>query len=261
MPGGGGYDSQSALTIAAIDSAQTFSENAAAKFTKPADYTGSRNLYDSPSAKHRAKITLFSREATVRDPYTGEILTLTKSEAKRLYGSDWQKHSAEADHIYPLERIHEAHKSNPFLTNEDIRGTANSPENIEVTSRAFNNAKRSRTNSEFMAERDYRDERGLRLSQEAEQRASQRGKYAEDSVNRNLRSSAARNITGTFHEAGTQGAYYAGETALTMSGIMNITAVIKGEKSAGEAISDTVKDGGKGAVTGYAVSGGLATLS
>ena len=46
-----------------------------------------------------------------------------------------------------------------------------------------------------------------------------------------------------------------------MSGIMNITAVIKGEKSAGEAISDTVKDGGKGAVTGYAVSGGLATLS
>lgn len=206
-------------------------------------------------------MSLFSSEATVRDPYTGEILTLTKSEAKRLYGSDWQKHSAEADHIYPLERIHVDHKSNPFLTNDDIRNAANSPENIEVISRAFNNAKRSRTNSEFMAERDYRDERGLRLSQEAEQRASQRGKSAEDSVNRNLRwSSTARNITGTFHEAGTQGAYYAGGTALTMSGIMNITAVIKGEKSAGEAISDTVKDGGKGAVTGYAVSGGLATL-
>lgn len=80
-------------------------------------------------------------------------------------------------------------------------------------------------------------------------------------MNNELRGTTVRNAVSAFHEAGTQGAYYAGSTALTMSGIMNTVAVIKGEKSAGEAISDTVKSGGTGAVTGYAVSGGLSTLS
>ncbi|MBQ7196073.1 MAG: hypothetical protein IJS40_01545 [Synergistaceae bacterium] len=46
-----------------------------------------------------------------------------------------------------------------------------------------------------------------------------------------------------------------------MSGIMNITAVIKGEKDPADAVVDTIKTGGTGAATGYVVSGGLATLS
>ena len=46
-----------------------------------------------------------------------------------------------------------------------------------------------------------------------------------------------------------------------MSGILNITAVIKGEKSAEDAIADTVVDTGKAAATGYAMGGGLTTIS
>ena len=254
-------ETSTASTIAAVNSAQASSQEAAVKFSKPQDYTGSRTLYDSGPAKHQAKISLFSSSAEVRDPYTGDVLTLTKAEAKDLYGSDWQKHLAESDHIHPLERIHQAHKSDPFITNEDIRTAANSPENLEVTSRSFNNAKRSRTNEEFMSEREYREARGLKLSESSERDAVRRGKHAQESIDRQLRTASAKNALSTFHEAGTQGAYYAGGTALTMSGIMNTVAVIKGEKDAGQAIADTVKAGGTGAVTGYAVSGGLTTLS
>ena len=42
---------------------------------------------------------------------------------------------------------------------------------------------------------------------------------------------------------------------------MNVVALVKGEKDAGEAIADTVKAGGAGAVTGYVMSGGLTTLA
>ena len=242
---GGGYDDDSPLTAAGLvasKSVEKSADDAAKRFAKPQNYTGNRKLYDSPSAKRHAKSSLFSSQETVKDPYTDAELTLTIAEAKRLYGSDWQKHLAESDHILAIERIHEAHKNNPFITNENIRNAANSPDNMEVTSRAFNNAKRSRTNSEFMSERDYREEKGLRLSREKEQRAIQVGKSAEDSTNIQLLSDTAVNVTQTFHNAGTQAAQYGGVAALTTSGITNIIAVIKGEKSPGDALSDIARE-------------------
>lgn len=191
----------------------------------------------------------------------GEILTLTKAEAKQRFGAEWQQHLAESDHIHPLERIYEDHKDNPFLTNDDIREVANSPDNIEVNSRSFNNAKRSRTNEEYMRQREYRERRGVKLSAESEREAVTRGKKAQAEIDRELRIRTVKNAASTFHNAGLAGAKQTGLTALTMSGIMNAVAVIKGEKTAGEAIADTVKSGGAGAVTGYVMSGGLATLS
>ena len=46
-----------------------------------------------------------------------------------------------------------------------------------------------------------------------------------------------------------------------MSGIMNITAVIRGEKSAEDAVTDTIVSAGKSAATGYVMGGGLTTIS
>ncbi|MBR1657917.1 MAG: hypothetical protein IJ697_05570 [Synergistaceae bacterium] len=247
--------------LAATQSAKVSADNAAKKFAKPENYTGNRTLYDSGSAKYHAKSELFSGSAEVKDPYTGDILTLRKADAKARFGADWQKHLAESDHIHPLERIHEAHKNNPFLTNDDIREAANSRENLEVNSRSFNNAKRSRTNEEFMADREYRESKGLKLSKKAELEAVQRGREAEAEINRELRIRTVKNAASTFHNAGLEGAKQSGLTALTMSGIMNAVAVIKGEKDTGEAIADTLKTGGAGAVTGYFMSGGLTTLA
>ncbi|MBQ7578255.1 MAG: hypothetical protein IJT21_08330 [Synergistaceae bacterium] len=211
---GGGV--QAASTFTAIDTARSAELQNAAKFAKPDTYTGNRTLYDSPQAKIDAKIEAFN-SGTVTDPYTGDELVLTKAEAKARFGSDWQKHLAESDHIHPLERIHDSAKNDPFLTNEDIKNAANCRENIEVTSRKFNNLKRSRTNQEFMEDKEYRESRELELSPEAERKA---------------------------------GAYNAGSMALATSGIYNLVKVFTGEKSAGEAVIDTVKSGGVGAASG-----------
>lgn len=258
-------DEKTPLTIAeglaATQSARASADMATEHFAKPQDYTGNRTLYDSGAAKYHAKTELFSGNAEVRDPYTGKILTLTKAEAKAKFGADWQKHLAESDHIHPLERIHEAHKGNPFLTNDDIREIANSPENMEVNSRSFNNAKRSRTNEEFMEAREYREGKGLKLSKDAEREAVRRGREAQSAIDRKLTVRSIKNAATTFHNAGLEGAKQSGLTALTMAGIMNVVALVKGEKDAGEAIADTVKSGGAGAVTGYVMSGGLTTLA
>ena len=258
-------DDKTELTIAeglaATQSARVSADMAAVKFAKSETYTGNRTLYDSGPAKRQAKMELFSQPGEVRDPYTGEILTLTKAEAKQRFGADWQQHLAESDHIHPLEQTYQDHKDNPFLTNDDIREIANSPDNIEVNSRSFNNAKRSRTNEEFIGEREYRESRGVKLSAESEREAVMRGKKAKAQIDSELRIRTVKNAASTFHNAGLAGAKQSGLTALTMSGIMNAVAVVKGEKSPGEAIADTVKAGGAGIATGYVMSGGLATLS
>ena len=260
--GGGGNDSaQTAATITAVHAAGESATQAAAKYSRPESYTGNRGLYDSQQAKISAKYEAFANNSAVTDPYTGAKLELTVAEAKAQYGADWAKHSAEADHVVPVEKVFSENSSNPFLTNEDIRQAVNDPGNIEVTSRQFNNAKRNRTNLEFVEDEDYLRDKGIELSSEAKRKAVKRGQEAHERVQKNLRGSTVRNVAETFHEAGKTGAYNSGMTALTMSGIMNVVAVAKGEKNAGEAIADTVKTGGTGALTGYVMGGGLTTLS
>lgn len=247
--------------LSATEAARVSAKDAAKKFAKPQEYTGSRTLYDSGSAKHQAKMSLFRDGAEVRDPYTGDILTLTKAEAKARFGADWQKHLAESDHVHPLERIHSEHKSDAFVTNENIRDAANSPDNMQVTSRQLNNAKRSRTNEEFMRDSEYRKRKGITLSEEAESRAVRRGSEAASSVDSKLFADSVRNVASTFHNAGLAGAKCAGLSALTAAGIMNAVAVLKGDKDPVDAVADTLKTGGVGALTGYVTSGGLTVLS
>jgi len=257
--------SNSAVDIGAgFATAQTIqksSQQAAQTFAKPENYTGNRNLYDSGAAKMNAKKALFAEGQRVVDPYTGDILVLTKKEAKMLYGDDWASHLAESDHVKPLEQIYNDTKNDVWNTTEDIKRAANSSDNIRVASRKFNNPKRSRTNKKYMEDEEYRKSKGVEVTEEGKLQAIKDGEVAERSINKQLRTSAARNIVKTGHSAGKVGATNAGVTALTVSGIMNVVSVIKGEKSGEEAIGDTIKTSGKAAVTGYAMGGGMTVLS
>lgn len=245
----------------ATQTAQTMIRQAAQKFAKPDTYTGNRTLYDSGAAKVNAKKSLFGSGNEVIDPYTGDKLVLTKQEAKMLYGDDWAKHLAESDHVKPLEQIYNDTKGNIWNTTDDIKAAANSGENIRVASRKFNNPKRSRTNKEYVENDEYLKSKGVEVTKEGKKQAIKDGELAEQSINKQLRNSSLKNVAKTGHEAGRAGAQNAGITALTMSGIMNIVSVIKGEKKGEEAIADTIKDGGKAAVSGYALSGGLTVVS
>lgn len=246
-----------AVGLAATESAQGAIRQAAQTFAKPQQYTGNRNLYDSGAAKRAAKMDAFQSGKPVYDPYTGDRLVLTKKEAIQQYGKDWQSHLAEADHVTPLERIHEQTKDNPWLKTENVEKAANSRENLDVVSRKYNNPKRSRTNSEYINDREYREAKGVELTPEGEKRAIQRELESQRALKQQFRKSSVTNAVKTTHNAGMQGAKYGGITAATFSSIKNLMAVVQGEKTAEEALSDTVKDSGQGAVTGYVMSGGL----
>lgn len=246
---------------AATQTAQAATQQASQTFAKPDTYTGNRTLYDSGTAKVNAKKALFANEKNVIDPYTGERLVLTKNEAKMLYGDDWAKHLAESDHVKPLEQIFKDTKKNVWNTTNDIKEAANSPDNIRVASRKFNNPKRSRTNKQYVEDEEYLKNKGVNVTEKGKQQAIKDGEIAEQSINNQLKKSAVKNIVDTTHEAGKVGAKNAGVTALTVSGIMNVVSVIKGEKSGEEALTDTIKTGGKAAVSGYAMSGGLTAVS
>lgn len=245
----------------ATKTAQRMTQQAAEKYAKPDTYKGNRKLYDSGTAKINTKKKVFSSGNEVIDPYTGERLVLTKQEAKLLYGKGWAKHLAESDHIKPLEQIYNDTKDNVWNTTDDIKAAANSDDNIMVSSRKFNNSKRSRTNKEYVENEEYLESKDIKITEKGKQQAIKDGELAEQSINKQLHKASIDNAIKTGHEAGKAGATNAGVTALTMSGIMNMVSVVKGEKDADEAIADTVKAGGKGMVSGYAMGGGLTVVS
>lgn len=252
---------KTAYGYAATESARNSTQQSAVKFAKPSTYTGSRNSYDSGAAKTQAKRDLFKDGEKVIDPYTGNELVLTKLEAKMMYGDDWQKHLAECDHIKPLEQIYKDTVDTVWATTDDIKCAANNADNKAVTSRQFNNAKRSRTNKEYVEDGEYLRSKGVNLTEEGRQAAIRDGETADKSITRQIKSASNKNILETGHEAGKYGAKDAGMTSLTMSGIMNVVAVLEGKKSGGEAITDTIKDSGKATVIGYAMGNGLTVVS
>lgn len=244
-----------AITESAFDSSRQVAE----RFTKPDKYD--RKLYDNGMAKKRTKTTAFSKGEPVRDPYTGAELELTVSDAKLKYGKEWTKHLAEADHIVPLEKVHNKYKNNPFLTNDNLKDMANSPENLQTIGRNVNNAKRNRTNEELVKDKDYLEKTGLELTSEGAQDAIKAGRKAEKYLYREGKKNVVENALKVGNEAGKAAGKESGIMAGTMSGIMNIAAVIKGEKDPGEALFDTAVDSAKGGATGYVMGGGLTVMS
>lgn len=245
--------------FAATESARASTQAAAKKFAKPDKYT--RSVLDDGAAKRNIKVDAFKKNVQVKDPYTGDVLTLTKAEAKMKYGSDWTKHLSEADHKISLERRYKQTKDNPWLTNDDIKASSNSSDNLEVVSRKFNNAKRKRSNKDFVSDDEYLKKTDVKLSKKGKQKAIESEKKAQAALKKRDRHDTIKNIAKTGHKAGVAAAKNAGVTGLTMSGIMNLTAVIKGEKDAKDALKETVIDGGKAAATGYLMGGGLTTVS
>lgn len=248
-----------AAGFATAESAKQATNAAAQKFAKPPKYD--RSVLDSGAAKKNAKFDAFKSQKTVKDPYTGDTLTLTKAEAKLKYGEEWTKHLAESDHKIALEQRYNETKNNQWLTNEDVKASSNSSDNLDIVSRKYNNAKRSRSNTDFVSDDEYLKKTGVELTEQGKQKAIQSEEITHQKLKKQDFKDSVRNITETGHNAGLSGAQSAGITTLTMSGILNITAVIKGEKSPEEALADTAEDTVKSAASGYVMGGGLTVLS
>lgn len=260
-----GTTSRQVLTGAAVtETVRVASERAAKTFAKSAVYD--RSAYSGEGiAKRQVKDADFSRASkdgtAVRDPYTGKELVKTKKEAKAAYGKDWQKHLAESDHKKPLHQFHEDTKDNPFLTADDQNKIANSEDNMQTVSRKFNNAKRSRSNKDFVGDEEYLKKTGVELSEEGKRRAVAEGRRTERILKHKVALTSAKNAVATGFSAGVEGMKSAGVAALALSGITNIVAVIKGEKTADEAASDIAIDTAKAGAEGFVMSGGLTVVN
>lgn len=244
-----------AVGLAATESAQGSIRQAAQTFAKPQQYTGNRNLYDSSAAKRAVKMEAFQSGEPVYDRHTGNEIFQTIKEAKQKCGSTG--YAAEVDHVVPLKQIHEQIKSMPWIKAENAKDIANIRENLDLTSHEFNNAKRDLTNTEFVKRQDYRQSKGIELTEEGEIYTIQVDSKARRATKNKMRTLSTQNAVATVHDAGMQGAQYGGITAFTVSGINNVVAVVRGEKTAEEALVDTARDSGQAAVSSYVMSGGL----
>ena len=229
-------------------------------YQKPSAYTGNRKLYDSPRAKVSAKSEAF-KGGEVHDPYTEKQLVLRKQDAKLQYGEQWQEHLAEADHTIPIERVHETYKDDAWVTNENLRDAANSDENIRVTSRKVNNAKRSRTNEELVDVVAYLEDKGIRIYVKGKSRARSDSEKAREHIDEKINRDKVQNVADGFHRAGTQTAIQAGGVTAALSTMDNMVAVIRGDKTPAEALKDIAADAGGAAVSGYVIGGGVSVVA
>ena len=258
--------------IALDASVRNSTAQANVKYNRPTYNPQTRKqYYDDGAAKHNVIDKAFSGGKTVRDPYSGAELLKKQNDAKLKFGENWQGHAAEADHIDPLSQVVKRTKKNPFLTTDDIREIGNSEDNFQVISRK-NNQTSKKVGKGGSTQQEWADDpirmEGLSNSiesnetiDEVSKRIKETGKAAEKRNNQRALKKGLKNAVGTAHDAGKAGAQNAGVTTLTMSGIMNVVSVIKGEKSGEDAVVDTIKDGGKAAVTGYAMGGVMTVVS
>lgn len=242
------------------------------KFAKP-DYNPQtrKKYYDDPSAHKRAMDKAFADGNPVRDPYTGAELVSKQRDAKSIYGENWQSHAAEADHKDPLSCFVDRNKKNPFTTTEDMKEIGNSEENYQVLSRKLNQGskeigKGGSTQSEWANDSKRMEGVGKNIESgdsldEVKQKITNEGCIAEKNNDKKVAKRSAQNAANTFHETGIEVGKNAGITTATMSGIMNIVAVIKGDKTVEDALVDTAKDSGKAAASGYVMGGGLTVIS
>lgn len=230
-------------------------------YWRPDKYAGNRKLYDDGAAKRLAKDKLFSDGKTVKDPYTGKKLLLRKQDAKAQFGEHWQEHLAESDHVVPVHKVYEEYKDDPWLTNDDLKEAINSDENIQVVNRKYNNAKRDRTQKEFVEDKQYRKDKNVKLSKKSAAKALKDGEKAQAHIERTLAVKKVKNVATEFHASGTNAAYNAMGMTAAMVSMDNIVAVLKGEKDAKEAIKDVTIATGKSAAVGYVTGGSLSVVA
>ena len=203
------------------------------------------------------KEEFFKLNEKVIDPYTGKELVMSKEEAIGLYGEEWSKHLAETDHKVPLKKIYINHKNDKWITNDDIKDTANTDENYELISKSINASKKDQTNEEFVNSVDEKHA----ISDENKEAAIERGKKANNYIESSLNSKATKNIIKTGHTAGINSMSSAGTSTLAASGILNLISYTKGDISGKEAIKNTVNDTIKSGATGYALGSSLTVIS
>ena len=239
-------------------SVEDSSKRIAEEYKKDPKYN--RANYDS-NAKNKYKQEVFakSKHPYFIDPDSGRRLYKTQKEAKEIYGEKWQDHVVEPDHIKSLKEIHETYGNDPFLTTEDLRKVANSKWNLRLTSRHANNAKRDRPIEDTLENEKWLKDNNIKVTKEGKKGIEIDKLKANVAIELQLTGKRTVNMARIGHSAGLESAQQAGTMTGCISGIENIVAVLKSEKSVEEALTDLPSDMLKASALSY-MSGGVLAI-
>lgn len=116
-------------------------------------------------------------------------------------------------------------------------------------SREFNNAKKNKSNEEFV------NKKNIQLTKEGKNRALEDSKQARKSIKKNLLKRRVSNIAHTGHSAGLDAAQNTAQFTGILNSANNIVAVINNEKDVEEAIYDAIENTGKSTLQSYVIGG------
>lgn len=133
-----------------------------------------------------------------------------------------------------------------------VKNIANSPKNTRITSRKINNAKRSRTNSEFVEDTCYLESKNINLPDDGKKQMLKDGKRSERFVNGELGKEVFFQYQLDIgHDAGKSGAKTGAIIGGGMSVIHNLVEMARGNKNAEEAAEDITKETASAVAVGY----------
>ena len=100
------------------------------------------------------------------------------------------KHTAETDHIVPLQKVHEQFKGNFALNDQDIREIANQDGNFAVTSKTMNASKKDDYNE------DYVKRANVELTKNDKKLMKKKSKEAQKSIDSKANEKVMKNLIG-----------------------------------------------------------------
>ncbi|MEK5166623.1 hypothetical protein NYE69_30400 [Paenibacillus sp. FSL R5-0527] len=217
-----------------------------------------RQLYVDSAKMNRFKQSQFNGKKTLKDHYTGNTLHIDSGAAKNKHGlKAYTRHTADTDHIVPVETLHSQLKNNPYLSDNDVKAIANMKQNLRVTSGKYNRSKSAKSNIE------------VALNGKSDINLMGRTKVVADDIKARTVTGAltsaltVKNVNTLFAE-GIKGSLEASAIPLAIMGVQNLVLVAKGEKK----LEDAIKDVGKGTALSAATGGfinvastGLSALS
>lgn len=257
---------ENAETIAINNSVSQSTKAAIKRFTKPAYSPETRRtVYNDPNALKAAKDRAFAK-GPVTDPYTKQELVKTRAEARQKYGADYQRHLAEADHIDTMSPGIKRIINDPWSKTRDIKCAFNRDSNFQMLSRTNNQTGGKGGMSQEEWSRDAEkmaklsQESGI-SSQELSDHIRQVGQKAKLETDLYLARARIKNIADTSVQAGTAAGINAGGTAATISGVYNIIACLRGEKSISDAMRDIGDNSLDAGVKGCLVGAGTTVIN
>lgn len=203
-----------------------------------------RSFYapDGPAKKFKAEQF---KKGPVYDPYTGNELFSSKSEAMAKYGDDYNKHVLHVDHIEPVDRMVAKYKNTRYLTEKDLQRIINTPSNFQSTSGSVNQSKNDLTQREWSKNtpkmQEYANDSGRSVN-EVKKQVINVGDEAALKNNINVRKAqiknAAKDYGGVFKDA----SILVGTQSLIANSIEGFKRLNAGDATFSEVAKDTAKN-------------------